>query len=171
LPDGVFFADYDDSSWHAAGSTAFLLTTHIPTVMNAGVVCFGSNEAAMAMRKHPDEIVTDWLGYRTARGTPDRVLEVTITTDAMVPEVVEADKGDLVLWRVSGAGLETNLDIEVMGYPEAGTITVPANGDTVEFRVMTSRPGAGFPITAVSSGEALGMMKVSGTHTTDEEAM
>jgi len=171
LPDGIFFADYRDSSWNAAESTAFLLTTHIPTVMNAGVICFGSNEAAEAMRDHPDEVVTDWLGYRTARGTPDRVFEATITAGAMVPEVVEAAKGDLVLWRVHGAGLETDLEIEVMGYPEAGTITVPANGDTVEFRIMTSRPGAGFPITAISSGEALGMMKVSGAHTTDEEAM
>jgi len=171
LPDGVFFADYRDSSWHAADSTTFLLTTHIPTVMNAGVICFSSNEAAEAMRRHPDEVVTDWLGYRTARGTPDLVLEVTIAADAMVPEVVEAAKGDLVLWRVHGSDLETDLEIEVMGYPEAGTITVPADGETVEFRIMTTRPGAGFPITPISGGEALGMMKVTGTHTTDEESM
>ena len=59
----------------------FLLTSHRPTVMGSGVLCFGDPAAAEAAREHDDEIVTDWLGYRTARGAPDREVEVSFGPD------------------------------------------------------------------------------------------
>jgi len=171
LPGEVFFVDYNEGTWHPAKTTAFLLTEHIPTVMNAGVVCFASTEAADAIKEHESEKVTDWIGYRTARGVPDREVEITIDPTGMSPEAVDVAKGELVLWRVSGNDLTEDLEITVKGYPEAGTIIVPATGEEVSFRIMAVRPGAGFPIIETESGKPLGRMRVSGAHTLDEEAM
>ena len=50
--------------------------------MNGRVVCFGSREAAEGTRQPPDERITDWVGYRTARGEPDKVLEVSLGAGA-----------------------------------------------------------------------------------------
>jgi hypothetical protein len=170
-PEAVYFTDYRDGSWHPATSTSFLLTEHIPTVMNAGVICFASAEAAEAMRQHTDEVVTDWIGYRTAWGTPDRELELIVRSGTMAPESVEVSKGDLVLLRVRGEGLENDLDIAVTGYPEVGSVTVPVSGEEATLRLMAIRPGSGFPVIDTDSGDALGMMKVIGAHTLDEEEM
>ncbi len=171
LPEEVFFVDYNKGTWHPAQKTAFLLTEHIPTVMNAGVVCFASTEAAEAMKEHDNEKVTDWIGFRTARGIPDREVEVTFGTAGMSPEVVDVTKGELVLWRVTGDDLAEDVEITVKGYPEAGMIIVPATGEEVSFRILAVRPGAGFPVIETETGKSLGRMRVSGAHTLDEEAM
>jgi len=171
LPDEVFFVDYGEGTWHPAQTTAFLLTEHIPTVMNAGVVCFASAEAAEVIRAHPSEKVTDWLGFRTIRGIPDREVEVTVDPNGMSPESIDVAKGELVLWKVTGNDLIQDLEITVEGYPEAGTIIVPATGEVASFRIMAIRPGSGFPIINADSGKSLGRMRVSGAHTLDEEAM
>ncbi len=89
-PADIYFADYRDGTLHAAQRTTFLLTSHIPTVMNARVVVFSDPNGAMGARRHPDEVVTDWQGYRTERGTPDAVLEVVFGPEGMEPEVIQA---------------------------------------------------------------------------------
>ena len=171
LATGIYFADYRDATFHVASGTSFLLTSHLPTVMNAQVICFGNREAAVATRTHDDEVVTDWPGYRTARGEPDRVVEVTIGSDGMVPESVEVAKGDLVAWRISGRGLQRDLAFTIEGYPEVGSVVVPASGAEVRFRLLALRPGAGFPLLVTADGRLLGKLKVTGPHTLDEEAM
>lgn len=171
LPEEVFFVDYHQGTWHPAQETAFLLTEHIPTVMNSGVVCFGSTEAAQAMMQHDNEKVTDWIGYRTSRGVPDKEVEVSFGLSGMSPEVVEVEKGELVIWRATGIDLAEDMRITLKGYPEVGSITVPATGEEVSFRLMALRPGAGFPVVETESGKALGRMRVSGAHTLDEEEM
>jgi hypothetical protein len=172
LPETILFADYRDGALHPAEATSFLMTDHVPTVMNGRVICFGDGAAAVAARSHDDEIVTDWAGYRTARGEPDREVEVSFAGGVMSPEVVTADKGEIVEWRATGIGLTEDMTIMVKGYPELGEVVVPASGEEVVFRLMASRPGAGFPVVeSGSDGEPLGMMKVAGAHTTDEEAM
>jgi hypothetical protein len=167
---GVHVADYVSAAMHPAETSAFLLTDHRPTVMNGGVLCFADRAAAEAQRKHEDEVVTDWAGFRTARGEPDRVLEVSFGPTGMVPEIVEAAKGELVLWRAQGSGLERDLVIAVKGYPEVGSVVLPASGEPVVFRLRAERPGAGFPVVG-DEGKPLGMLKVSGAHTADEEAL
>lgn len=169
VPDQVFFSDFEDGKWHSAQSTAFLLTDHLATVMESRVICFGSFEAAEGMRKHVDEKVTDWLGYRTARGNPNKVLEIVFDATAMVPDLVEVVKGDLVLLKVKGERLEHDLTIAITGYPEAASITVPASGGEVDFRFLAVRPGSGFPVIDTQSGNFLGRVRVSGAHTFDEE--
>lgn len=171
LPEQIFFVDYQEGTWHPAPETAFLLTKHIPTVMNSGVVCFGSTEAAGAMKQYDSEKVTDWLGYRTARGLPDKEVDVSFGLSGMSPEVVEVAKGELILWRAVGIDLAEDLKITLKGYPEVGSINVPATGEEVSFRLLAVRPGDGFPVIETESGRPLGRMKVSGAHTLDEEEM
>jgi len=170
-PVEIYFADQRDAALHRAETVTFLLTHHLPTVMDSGVVAFASRQAAEAARRHDDEVLTDWPGFQLARGVPDRVLEVTIGPAGMSPEIVQVDKGELVLWKLRGTGLEQDLVVSVAGYPEIEAVVLPASGDEVEFRLMALRPGAGFPIVRTDSGEALGMLKVTGAHTLDEEAM
>jgi hypothetical protein len=170
LPQQAFFADYRDGTFAPAVETAFLLTDHVPTVMNARVICFNSVVAAAEMRQHDDEIVTDWTGYRVLRGEPDSVIETVFGPGGMDPEVVTTNKGDIVLWRVRSEGLEEDLTWAIKGYPEVEPAIVAATGAEIELRFMATRPGAGFPIENVSDGEPLGMLKVSGAHTADEAA-
>jgi hypothetical protein len=170
-PSQVYFADNRDGKWNPAESTTFLFTELIPTVMEAGVVCFGSSEAAETARQHPDEIVTDWTGYQTARGTPTVIAIVVFGADGMFPEMIEVQKGDLVLWKVKSTQLEDDLLISITGYDEVGSVAIPASGEEVSFRLLAIRPGSGFPVVNAQSGEALGRMRVSGAHTLDEEEM
>ena len=168
-PADIYFADYRDGTLYSAEESAFLLTPHIPTVMNSGALTFASREAAESVREHGDEVVTDWVGYRTLRGTPDMVLDVVLGPDGLVPEIIEVNKDDLVLLNVVGRGLPGELSITVRGYPEAGETVVPAGSGTAEFRLLASRPGTGFPVVA-ADGRSLGMLRVVGAHTADEEA-
>ena len=169
LPAAVFMADFRDGSFHPARRTSFLLTRHHRTVMDGGVLCFADRAAAEKMVGHEDEVVTDWNGFRTARGEPSRTFEVTVSADSMSPEVLVAQKGDLLLLKLRGLGLVEDLLVSVTGYPEMGTVTVPATGEQVGLRLLALRPGAGFPVVGVGSEKPLGMLKVAGAHTTDEE--
>ena len=138
--------------------------------MNARVICFNSVVAAGDMRQHDDEIVTDWTGYRVLRGAPDTVIETVFSPGGMNPEVVMANKGDIVLWRARSEGFEEDVSWAIKGYPEVEPAIVAATGIEMELRFMATRPGAGFPIENLSGGEPLGMLKVSGAHTADEAA-
>ena len=169
-PSAVYFADHRDGSFSQGSETAFLLTDHVPTVMNARVICFNSVVAADQTRQHEDEIVTDWTGYRVLRGEPDTVVETVFGPGGMDPEVVMVNKGEIVLWRATGDGLESDLSWTIKGYPEVEPPMVAASGDTSELRFLATRPGAGFPIEDPASGTALGMLKVGGAHTADEAA-
>jgi hypothetical protein len=170
-PHSVHFADYQTGTLYPAEAITFLLTGHTPTVMGSGVLCFRDRNPAEAMRGHDDDVLTDWNGFRTARGEPDRVFQVNFGATGMVPDVVEANKGELVLWKARGAGLERDLVVAIRGYPEVEEVMVPASGEEITFRLQAGRPGAGFPIVRVDDGRPLGMLKVSGAHTVNEEAM
>ncbi len=50
-------------------------------------------------------------------------------------------------------------------------MTVPVSGEETTLRLIAIRPGAGFPVIDADSGTALGMIKVIGAHTLDEEEM
>ena len=166
-PADIYFADYRDGTLHNADNVAFLLTSHIPTVMNARVIVFADRDAAGQAMEYADELVTDWMGYRTVRGTPDITVEILVGPDGMEPDMVEVAKDDLVLFRVTGQGLSGALTLSFSGYPEVTAITIPADGDLVETRVLASRPGTGFPIVG-DDGQPMGMMRVTGAHTADE---
>ncbi len=170
VPSSIFFADYHGGGFSAAETTAFLLTDHVPTVMNARVITFPSTTAAEAMQHHADEVVTDWIGYRVLRGRPDAVVETTFSAAGMEPESVSVAKGDIVLWRFAADGIEEDLIFRIKGYPEVGPVKLGTDGGTTEVRFLAIRPGAGFPIENNDGDTPLGMLKVTGAHTADEAA-
>jgi len=169
-PQEIYFADFDSGAFIISGETSFLLTDHVPTVMNGRVLCFATAAAAQATLDYDDEIVTDWPGYRRLRGQADVLVDTVFGDDGMEPEVVAVAKGELVLWRATGDDLDEDLTWVIKGYSEIEPVVVPADGKVAEVRFFATRPGAGFPIESVAGGEPLGMLKVSGPHTMDEAA-
>ena len=63
----VYFADYPTTDLIQADSMLFLLTNHITTVMNSGVLTFHDPDEASSYKKHEDEILTNWRGFRISR--------------------------------------------------------------------------------------------------------
>ena len=51
-----------------------------------------------------------------------------------------------------------------------GEIRVPASGEVVVVRMKAARPGMGFPVMEHGTDEPLGILKILGAHTADEEA-
>ncbi|MCP4203530.1 MAG: hypothetical protein GY769_16550 [bacterium] len=169
LPRRIYFADYAEGGLRPVAGMTFLLTDHLPTVMESGILAFAGIETARAHRQHVDEVLTDWLGVRRLRGEPDRTVAVEFNDQAMIPEVIELFKGELVEWKVSGSELESSLQIMVRGYEELGDVAVPAAGEARSVRFLATRPGDGFPVQRVSDGVVLGRIRVAGPHTADEE--
>jgi hypothetical protein len=169
-PTEVYFADHSDGSLHPASAVTFVLTDRVSTVMESGALCFASREAAEAASHPEDDRITDWHGYRLARGVPDRVIAVRFETSGMVPEIVESARGELLLWKAIASGLDRDLVVSIKGYPEVGEITVPASGHEVLFRMKAARPGTGFPVVEAGTDESIGILRVLGAHTADEEA-
>jgi hypothetical protein len=114
--------------------------------------------------------LTDWIGYRTARGTPDREVEVSFGPEGMVPDRVEVEKGELVAWTARMAPDQDELVVAIKGYPELEPVAIAAGEEPTSFRLLASRPGSGFPIVEVGADEALGVLVVQGPHTADEAA-
>jgi hypothetical protein len=170
LPEGLYFADYQDGTFHTAETATFLLTSHRPTVMGSGALTFGSRAGAETVREHDDETLTDWVGYRTARGEPDREVELTLGPDGLSPDRVEAEKGELVAWTVRSTVEDGERTIAIKGYPELEPVPIAPGGELTSFRLLASRPGSGFPIVEAGADEVLGVLVVHGPHTADEEA-
>jgi hypothetical protein len=148
----------------------FLLTSHRSTVMGSGALAFGSEAEATRAREHDDDVVTDWTGYRTARGIPDREVEVSLGPDGMTPERVEVEKGELVAWTARNAADEGKRVVAIKGYPELAPVEITAGEEPVSFRLLASRPGSGFPVVDAGTDQVLGVLVVRGAHTADEEA-
>jgi hypothetical protein len=170
VPEALYFADYQDGTFHPAETATFLLTSHQPTVMGSGALTFASEAGAEEAREHDDETLTDWIGYRTARGEPDREVEVSFGPDGMVPDRVEAEKGELVVWTVRNIAEDGERTIAIKGYPELEPVRVAPGGEPISFRLLASRPGSGFPIVEAGTDKAVGVLVVQGAHTADEEA-
>ena len=171
IPARIFFADYgENGGLYPAEEMTFLLTSHLPTVMDSGAVCFRHRADAEQARRYDDESLVDWSGYRRLRGRPDSTVEIVLAPGTMTPDVITARKDDLLLWKLHGEGLDQPVRLAVRGYEDAGTVTVPPTGEVVEFRILAHRPGAGFPVVAEGQSAPLGMLKVTGAHTTEEEA-
>ena len=162
VPEELFFAGYQDGFLHPAATVAFLLTSHLPSAMGSGAVTFASRSEAEAAREYEDEVLTDWVGYRTARGTPDREVEVSFGPDGMVPSRVEVEKGELVEWAVRSTVEDGEVSVSIKGYPEVEPVRVTAGAEPAVFRVLATRPGSGFPIVEGESGAVLGTLVVRG---------
>jgi hypothetical protein len=163
----LYFADYDTGELLPADSVHFLMTQHLPTVMRSGVLCFSSMEKA-DVRRESGETVLDWRGFLVARSTPDKTINVTITGGKLSPEVIVAEKGDIIELMVALEDTDREYIISIKGYEEAGYLMLAKGKSVTRFRLMTDKPGAGFPIVNVKDNETMGMIKVHGAHTADE---
>lgn len=171
MPARLYFADYQTARLLPRDSTVFLLTAHLPTVMGSGVLCFADRNAAQALRAHEDEITTNWSGCFARKAEANRQLDLVITADAARPEIVELQKGDVAAFHVTGEGLSGDVAVRIKGYEEIAPVIVSAAGDAAMFRLYADKPGAGFPLERIADGKTLGMIKVEGAHTEDEEEM
>ncbi|UCH64802.1 MAG: hypothetical protein JSW63_09245 [Ignavibacterium sp.] len=171
LPEKVYFADFESSDFILSGTTHFLLTSHLPTVMNSGVLCFKDKNVAQSFIKHDDEMVTDWMDYRVLRGTPDKIISISITPDGMQPEVIVLSKNDIVEYVFSTQNFDEDISLYLKGYDELENFIVPATGEELKVRMFASRPGAGFPFLKTKDDSPVGMVKILGAHTSDEEEM
>jgi hypothetical protein len=166
----VYFVDYPGRQFIPSDSTYFLLTEHIATVMNSGALCFKSENSAQSHKKYSDEIITDWNGYQLLRGTPDRIVNITVTPEGMEPEVVVLNKNEIIEWVFQSKDRHTDEVFQLKGYEELGDIILPGGGEPVKLRMRADKPGAGFPFIRVKDKTPVGMVKVTGAHTSDEEA-
>lgn len=171
LPPKLYFADYQTGRLLPPDSTVFLLTTHLPTVMGSGILCFAGRDAAASLRTQDDEIITTWSGCFGHKAEPNRQVDLVVTMESAQPEIIELQKGDVVALRVTGRELTGDVVLRIKGYEEIEPVIVPAGGGAVTFRLYADKPGAGFPLERVRDGKTLGMLKVEGAHTEDEEEM
>jgi hypothetical protein len=167
----IYFIDYTTRKFITADSTFFLITEHIPTVMNAGVLCFASEEVAREYVKYPDEKITDWRGFQTFKGTPDRIIKIIFTPRGMEPDVVVLEKNELVEWIFFTKDLKGSHEFYLKGYDEIGKINLVNNDGQIAVRMFANKPGAGFPFINAANEKPVGMVKVMGAHTADEEMM
>ena len=171
LPERIYFIDYNSSKFIPADSTHFLMTNHIQTVMNAGVLCFNSRETVETYIKHTDEELTDWIGYQVKQGNPDNIVKIFVSPSGMKPEVVELKKNEIVEWQFCGEGLEKNVKIQLKGYERFGEVEIFSTGNVTKRRMLAKFPGSGFPFVRSSDQTPIGMVKVLGAQTSDEEVM
>ena len=163
----IYLADYNTSALVSADSLVMVLTNHVPTVMNGQVVCFSSTDAADSFSAYDDEVVTDWIGFQTLRGNPDLIVEASLSPVGMQPDLIEAEKGNLLLLRLAYEPELAGKVLSVRGYSNMAALTLPDADEMVEIRLLLTLPGAGFPIVD-ETGFSYGMIRVAGAHTDEE---
>lgn len=81
------------------------------------------------------------------------------------------NKNEIVEWIFHTEGLRSPLVVRLRGYEELGKIALPISGEPTKIRMRANKPGEGFPLVRINDNAPLGMVKVIGAHTSDEEAM
>ena len=62
-------------------------------------------------------------------------------------------------------------NVYIKGYEEFGNFEFTNEKSIQKLRIIATKPGAGFPIVTDTDEQVLGMIKVLGSHTADEEVM
>jgi hypothetical protein len=167
----IFFTDFETKQFIRCDSTYFLFTESIQTVMNAGVVCFRSAERATNLQSHPMEEITDWKKYKTRVGTPDKIVKIKLNNTLVEPGILVFNKNELVQLEIEKIGQTKSNPFFIKGYEEVGKFIFPKNESFMTIKLITDKPGSGFPIMMEGIDQPLGMIKVLGAHTRDEEVM
>jgi len=167
----IYFADYPTTDLMSSDSVVFLLTEHITTVMNSGTLTFQNLDEASSYQKKGDEILTNWRGFQIMRGIADKKIEVRITSEGLDPDVILLNKNEIIEWIFLPQDPDIHDLFQLKGYEEMATIEILAGGAPVVMRMLADKPGEGFPLIRASDNKTLGMVKVMGAHTSDEEVM
>jgi hypothetical protein len=171
LPVSVYFSDYLTSRLLAADSVSFLMTRGIATVMNSGVLCFADKDSARSYQKSLQDRVVGWTEYQALQRNPDKVLDITLSPTGLQPETTVLNKNEIVEWRFRGENLTSDVILRLQGYEELGDIPVAASGDVYTLRMFADKPGVGFAFLSGDRQTPVGMVKVMGGHTIEEEEM
>jgi hypothetical protein len=167
----IYFTDFETRLFVRSDSTFFLFTKSVPTVMNSGILCFRSKERAQILKNHPEDHLKDWRKYRILAGTPDRIIKVKLSNKLMTPGVLVFKKNEIIQIEVENFSQIINPRFFIKGYEEVGNFKFPEGESFLIFRMMADKPGSGFPIMMEGIDQPIGMIKVLGAHTMDEEVM
>jgi hypothetical protein len=167
----VFFTDYESKKFVRSDSTYFLLTNSIPTVMNSGVLCIRSMENAEILKNHQNDTVVDWKKYQIMAGTPDKIIKLKLSNNSLEPDVLVFNKNEIIHLEVENVDHQVIPNISIKGYEEIGNFTFPEGESILTIKMLTDKPGSGFPIIMQGIEQPIGMIKIVGAHTMDEEVM
>ena len=169
--DQIYFTDYDKKTFVQSDSTFFLMTKTLPTVMNSGVLTFDSEAVAQQLLQQSDETVISWMKYQVIGGTPDKTINAVLQNNKIDPDVFTFDKNQIIQLDIKNVDKIDDRLLRIKGYEKYGPFRFMKNEEVLRIRLMADKPGSGFPILLDGIEQPLGMIKVSGSHTQDEEVM
>jgi hypothetical protein len=167
----IYFTDYESRQFIRSDSTYFLVTNSLPTVMNSGVLTFQSEERAQSLMKKSDEFVTNWKKYQLLAGKPDKIIKVKLNNDSMDPNVFVIKKNHFIQLDIKNMDQLNGKSLIIKGYEEMGTFRFMKEESYLSVKLIADKPGSGFPIILEGIQQPVGMIKVEGAHTLDEEVM
>ena len=170
-PNHVFFTDYESKKFVRSDSSYFLFTNSIPTVMNSGVICFRSMENAENLKSNQHDIVTDWKKYQIIVGTPDKIIRLKFSKNYLEPNVLVFNKNEIIHVEIENLDQHIKPNISIKGYEDIGNFTFLEDDSILTIKILADKPGSGFPIMMEGVDQPIGMIKVKGPHTLDEEAI
>ena len=94
-----------------------------------------------------------------------------LSSKGLNPDVVLVNKDEIVEWIFVPQEPGIHDFVQLKGYDEMSKIEILSGGDPVVVRMLADKPGEGFPFIRLSDNRTLGMVKVIGAHTNDEEVM
>ena len=112
--------------------------------MNAGVICFADKDSAIHYQKHQNEEIVAWKMFQAISCSPDTNISATLSLQGLDPQTVILKKNQIVEWTFTGKGFRSQIDLTLRGYEEFGSISIPADGKPVKYKILASRPGTGF---------------------------
>jgi hypothetical protein len=144
---------------------AIFFVGNIPSVMNFGVVTFGNNENALDISsKYPGDIL-DHTSFRKRFENSDRIVSLSLISSAMEPDKIVAEKNEIFEFIINATDI-TGLFI-IRGYEEQTSIQIRQDGPT-KLKLITTKPGAGFPVYIGDYENPVGQLVVTGSHTVEE---
>jgi hypothetical protein len=167
----IFFTDYETKHFVRSDSTFFLFTKSRPTVMNSGILCFASAKRVESFKNQPEEIITDWKKYQVLAGSPDKIMEIKLSGNKLEPAIVVCNKNEIIHLEIKKNDQIRYQFIFIRGYEEMGKFKFPEGESLLTIKLMADKPGSGFPIIMDGIDQPIGMLKVLGAHTMDEEVM
>ena len=149
----------------ADADQAIFFVGDIPSVMNFGVVTFGNNENALDISsKYPGDIL-DHTSFRKRFENSDRIVSLSLISSAMEPDKIVAEKNEIFEFIINATDI-TGLFI-IRGYEEQTSIQIRQDGPT-KLKLITTKPGAGFPVYIGDYENPVGQLVVTGSHTVEE---
>jgi copper chaperone NosL len=167
----IYFGDFEGRKLIRADSTYFLFTNSIITVMNSGILTFKSENSAQLLMKQSDEFVTNWDKFQITAGTPDKIIKVKFFDGLMNPDIFSINKNEFIQLDIENKDRLDEKILFIKGYEDVGMFKFMKENPFLTIRLIADKPGSGFPIMMKGVDQPLGMIKVYGSHTLDEEVM